>query len=768
MAEDAVTTGIPELDVLIGGVIRGDNIVWEVDSGAPVGKIVSAFLSGCEAAGCPVAYVSFNRSPQTVAKDYALLMPSGRLALVDCFSSGKGNADEMFLGFFRGEEAGRHLRAVHVKNPWDPAALQEALVSLEAEVGRNARFVFDSLTGMLGLWGDEEVVLRFFSHMCPRLYEVNAVAYWLLETEAHSKGFLAKIRHVTQVVVDVAVSGGVRTVTVKKAVNRRSVDFGVPHRFDLAGSGIAIAMESREDRELRLLSKMGEVLGSALDPSGFFERTMEVLAAELGMIRGTLVVLDRTTEKLRIAAAHGLTAAERARGEYASGEGVTGRVVATGEPEVVPDVAKDPRFLDRTAARRGEVEPISFICVPLRVDEDVVGALSVDRASAAPSTLEKDLRLLTIIASMVSLVLKVNRMVQVEKEEMLARDSKLLDELKSRFRLEKVAGRSAAIQKVLAAAAVAAKSRASILITGETGTGKDLIANVVHYNSDRAEGPFVKVNCGALPETLLESELFGHVRGAFTGAVRDRKGRFELAGGGTLFLDEVGEMSPRLQVKLLRVLQEMEFEPVGSAKTVRVDVRVVAATNKDLRRGIREGWFREDLFYRLNVIPIHIPPLRERREDIPVLVDRFLDTYNRRNGRSVTKLSKEVLDLLVAYDWPGNVRELENAVERAVVMSPGDVVSRDVLPAEVLAASGKRALSRRGASSVEEAVRREVEAAAGEAEDLGALLGALTRSVEAAILRKALAAGASQRDLADRLGMSRTTLRKKLREHGLA
>ncbi len=768
MPRSGPTTGIDELDRLVGGVVPGDNVVWEADSGAPVGRFVSSFISACEAEESPVIYVSFNRSPQTIAKDYADLVSAGRFTVVDCFSSGKGNGDEMFLDFYKSGEQGAAVQAIHVESPADPAKLQDQLSRISSEQGASARYIFDSLTGMLDLWGDEDIVLRFFGHLCPRLYDLNTIAYWLLETEAHTQRFLAKIRHITQVVIDVAVSNGVRTITVKKAVNRKSVDFGVPQRFEVADGRIALAAQSREDRELGLLTRMGDALGSALDPSTFFEETMDVLAGELGMIRGTLVLLDRAAGKLRIAAAHGLTAAERAKGEYAVGEGVTGHVVETGEPEVVPDIDKDQRFLHRTKARRAEPGcPVAFICVPLEVDDEVVGALSVDRPFADTTTLDKDRRLLTIVASTVSQVLKINRMAHVEKEQILARDEKLLDELKERFQLDRVAGQSKAIQKLLATAATAAKSRAAILITGETGTGKELVANVVHYNSDRAGGTLVKVNCGALPETLLESELFGHVRGAFTGAVKDRQGRFELADGGTLFLDEVPEMSPRLQVKLLRVLQEMEFEPVGAAKTVRVDVRVVAATNKDLRVGIKEGWFREDLFYRLNVIPIHIPPLRERRDDIPLLVDHFLDLYNRRNDKSVTKLSAEVLDLLVAYDWPGNVRELENCIERAVVMSPGDVISRDLLPAELLAPRGRRARGRKGGPSAEDAVRQAAEESCTTPDDLGAALAQLTRAVEETILRKALGLGLSQRDLAEKLGMSRMTLRKKLREYGI-
>jgi Nif-specific regulatory protein len=430
---------------------------------------------------------------------------------------------------------------------------------------------------------------------------------------------------------------------------------------------------------------------------------------------------------------------------------------------VVPDIRHDPRFLDRTAARKAESGTrIAFICVPLRVEGEMVGALSVDRPYASQAALEKDLRLLKIVASAVSQVLKINRMVRIEKEEILARDEKLIQELRSRYRLEKVAGQSEAIRKVLATAAMAAKSDASVLISGETGTGKELIANVVHFNSGRAKGPFIKVNCGALTETLLESELFGHVKGSFTGAIRDRRGRFELADGGTLFLDEVADMSPGLQLKILRVLQEMEFEPVGGTQTVHVDVRVVAASNKDLKKGIREGWFRQDLYYRLNVIPIQLPPLRARREDIPLLVNHFLDIYNKKNAKLVGKISRDVLDLLVRYDWPGNARELENCVEHAVVMSPGETFTRELLPQELVERK-----HRAGAPMGMDEVRAAIERFCGTADNPGEAMRQLTQTVERAAIQKALSLGLSQRELAQKLGISRMTLSKKMKELGI-
>ncbi len=771
-----MTTGLVEIDRLVGGVLPGDNIVWEVDSGAPVDQFVAAYLAASEAQGATITYVSFNRSPQTISRAWDRGASRGAFQLIDCFSSGKGNNDRVFLDFYESGGEGAHSSVVHVGNPSDPTELERALANTGAAGrGVNARYVFDSLTGMLDLWGDEDVVLRFFGHICPRLFDLSTIAYWFLETEAHSQRFLAKVRHITQVVLEIGISRGIRTLTLRKAANRRSTAIGVPQWFRVVEGKLAIATESREDRELSLLTRMGEALGTALAPNSFFEETMNVLASELGMIRGTVVLLDRTLGKLRIVAAHGLSSAERARGEYEIGEGITGRVVKTGLPEAVPDISKDARFLNRTSARQADSAwPIAFICVPLKVDNETVGALSVDRPFAVESTLDKDLRLLSIVASLVCQVLKINRLLQVEKDEILVRDEQMVRELRSRYRLENLVGQSKSIQQVLATAATAAKSNAPILIYGETGTGKELVANVIHYNSPRSKGPLVKVNCGALPETLLESELFGHVKGAFTGAIQNRKGRFELAHQGTLFLDEVSEMSPRLQVKLLRVLQENEFEPVGGTQTIRVDVRVVAATNTDLKEAIRQGRFRQDLYYRLNVVPIHLPPLRDRREDIPMLVDHFLEKYNRENGKTVTKISREVLDHLLAYSWPGNVRELENCIEHAVVMSPGNTLSTSLLPAEVLAGASGERRSRAAIAgqplnphSVEGELQMLLDRYYKTAEDAAGARESLHSLVERLIISRALAEGMSQRTLAAKLGLSRTTLHKRLQEYGI-
>jgi DNA-binding NtrC family response regulator len=310
----------------------------------------------------------------------------------------------------------------------------------------------------------------------------------------------------------------------------------------------------------------------------------------------------------------------------------------------------------------------------------------------------------------------------------------LLSEQEEEFEHYGIVGRSRAIQELLRQIDLVARSKSTILITGETGTGKELVARAIHARSDQHEMPLIKVNCAAIPETLLESELFGHVRGAFTGATGSKKGKFTLADGGSLFLDEIGTMSPALQAKLLRVVQEREFEPLGSERTQRVDVRVIAASNRDLRRMVAEGQFQEDLFYRLSVIPLHLPPLRERREDVPALVEHFRLKHARRTGKVIERVDDEALAALTAYDWPGNVRELENTLERAVVLATGTVIGAvqiSLLGAPTAQATGLPSLKLH--ANVEwverESVKRALQQAGGVKKEAAELLGLSQRAL---------------------------------------
>ncbi|MBN1393756.1 MAG: sigma-54-dependent Fis family transcriptional regulator [Pirellulales bacterium] len=327
-------------------------------------------------------------------------------------------------------------------------------------------------------------------------------------------------------------------------------------------------------------------------------------------------------------------------------------------------------------------------------------------------------------------------------------------------------GGGAAMEEVYRLTRRVARSNASVLLLGETGTGKELIAKAIHRLSPRGSGPFVRVNCGALAENLLESELFGHVRGAFTGAVDNRTGRFEAAHTGTIFLDEIDSTSPKLQIKLLRVLQEHEFERVGDTHTVGVDVRVIAACNRDLLGETEAGRFREDLYYRLNVVSIRLPPLIERREDIPALVEHFLRIYAAENDRDPLRVSPAAMRALRDYDWPGNVRELQNYVERAVVLAPGGELTVDLLPDTISGQTPRRpGRTSDPAALAAELVRRGIAVAPPDAENLHALI---VDRVERELIAQVLAACDGVRvKAADRLGVNRNTLHKKIKDYGL-
>lgn len=443
----------------------------------------------------------------------------------------------------------------------------------------------------------------------------------------------------------------------------------------------------REVVELTTLYEISKALSSSLDLQATLRMIFDVLHKHMGLERGTITLLDEKTQELKIRAAHGIPPEARKRGRYKIGEGITGKVVEAGEPIVIPNVGSEPLFLNRTRAR-GDItkKNISFICVPIKIENRTVGALSVDRLFAENISLEEDLRLLTIISSMVSQSVKIHKMIEDEKEVLLDENRMLREELGKKYRFENIVGTSKKMQDVYNTVALVAPSKATVLLCGESGTGKELIAKALHYNSPRAEKAFIKFSCSALPETLLESELFGYEKGAFTGALQAKQGRFELANGGTIFLDEIGDVSLATQVKLLRVLQERAFERVGGVQTIHVDVRVISATNRDLERAIRHGFFREDLYYRLNVVPIFLPPLRDRREDIPPLVEHFVSKYSAENSKKIKGLTKRAWEHLNQYAWPGNIRELENAIERAVIVCRGDHIDEAELPGQVRSA----------------------------------------------------------------------------------
>ncbi|HMK43179.1 MAG TPA: nif-specific transcriptional activator NifA [Dissulfurispiraceae bacterium] len=432
-------------------------------------------------------------------------------------------------------------------------------------------------------------------------------------------------------------------------------------------------------KELTALYEISKLLGSSLNLRQNIHGVLRVLAEYLDMKRGTVAL--RNDGEVSMIAAHGMSAEEVKRGRYRLGEGIIGRVAKLGIPMVVPNIGDEPLFLNKTGARKDiSKENIAFLCVPIKFKHEVLGVLSVDRLFEGEGiSFEDDMRMLKIIASLVAQSVRLYKDVEKERETILAEKENLRRQLKGKFRIENMVGQSDRMQEVFETVHRVAPSRANILLLGESGTGKELVARAIHFTSSREKGPFIKFNCASIPEGLLESELFGHEKGAFTGAMFMRKGRFELADGGTIFLDEIGDLPVTLQPKILRVLQEKEFERVGGEKTIKVDSRLIAATSRNLEELVASGKFREDLYYRLNVIPVYLPPLRERQEDIPPLAEHFLRKFNEENGRHVT-LEPAVLGVFLNYDWPGNVRELENTVERLVVMARGKTITASDLP----------------------------------------------------------------------------------------
>gem|GEM_PF-117804 len=441
----------------------------------------------------------------------------------------------------------------------------------------------------------------------------------------------------------------------------------------------------KEGKELATLYRISQVMNSILDLDRLLDKVMDLVVETMRAERGVLMLLDSQTGTLDVRVARNM---DRATIEDARNIslGIIRDVARRGQPVVTADAQTDAQFKERESVVLYGIR--SLLCVPLKIRGEIVGTIYLDNRRASDMFGPDDVEFLTAFANQAAIALE-NARIYVElkeaKERLDQENIALRKEVVGRYRFENIVGRSARMEEVYDLVEKVCQSRANVLIFGESGTGKELIAKTIHYHGPRAQGPFVQINCAALPETLLESELFGIERGTATGVDR-RIGKFEQADGGTLFLDEIGDMSPAVQAKVLRVLQEREFERVGGRKTVSVDVRIIAATNKDLERLVKDGTFREDLYYRLNVVPIIIPPLRQRRDDIPELADHFLMRFAAENDRELTGISPAAMRLLMSYDWPGNVRELENAIERAVVIECETAIAPESLPQAVVQA----------------------------------------------------------------------------------
>ncbi len=470
-----------------------------------------------------------------------------------------------------------------------------------------------------------------------------------------------------------------------------------------------LARERAEVRKLTTLLELGRILADQQNLKSSLTRVLETLGRHHGMVRSFVLLLDPESEKMRAEASYGLNG-DAYRVTYRIGEGVVGRVVQSGKPVVVPQTSREPLLLNRLIgqARINSRKEASFICVPIIVNDKPLGAIGADLIYKEERDYDRTTKFLGVIASMMAQALKVENFIAADKQRLLDENIHLKQELRERYDFSHIVGNSNPMRQVYEQVTQVARTNTTVLLRGESGTGKEMIAHAIHYNSLRAGKPFVKVSCAALPETLLESELFGYEKGAFTGAQARKKGRFELADGGTLFLDEIGDLNPATQVKLLRVLQEREFERLGGLETIKVNVRLIVATHKDLEKAITKGEFREDLYYRLNVFAIFMPPLRERKPDVLLLAEHFVEKFEREHHKSIKRISTPAIDMLTSYHWPGNVRELENVIERAVVVCESNVIHGHHLPPTLQTAEGSDTVTRLSLMSAMETYERDL------------------------------------------------------------
>jgi Nif-specific regulatory protein len=441
----------------------------------------------------------------------------------------------------------------------------------------------------------------------------------------------------------------------------------------------------REQEQL-LLGEVMRLVGKSLAPDAVFREMLHLMSELLGLNRGRIVLLhtlddgaerpSSLEEGASIRYAYGLTKAEIVRGTYAIGEGITGAVLATGQPVIVQNIDADARFLLR-AVERSQLPPetVAFIAVPIELARKTVGVLAAHRIRRRNRAISEDVAVLRLLATLAGQILQLRQLVAAQTQALESKNEILSKALESTTARYGIIGRAPSLLRAVQELERVSRASASVLLLGESGTGKELFARALHLASDRHDGPFIKVNCAAIPETLFESELFGHEKGAFTGASTSRAGWFEQANQGTIFLDEIGEMPLAMQAKLLRTLQEGTIIRLGAKREITISVRVVAATNRDLAAEVERGTFRQDLFYRLNVIPIRLPALSERREDIRPLALHFLNKTNQQNQRNV-HFTAQALEALEEQSWPGNIRELANVIERTVLLTDQSLVSR--------------------------------------------------------------------------------------------
>jgi Nif-specific regulatory protein len=435
-----------------------------------------------------------------------------------------------------------------------------------------------------------------------------------------------------------------------------------------------------EVRKLSTLLETSQALLTTLDLNVGLRRVLEILGRHHGALRSSVVIVDPQTGEVAVEATAGENGVDR-RNRRKEERTVFAQVLRDGKPVVIAQVGRESPLIVKAATRvESSAEERTHISVPITLEERTVGAVGVDLRYKANRDYFRTVKFLGVVGSIVAQAIKMHQLIRADRQRLVDENQHLRQELQERYDFSNLIGTSGPMRQVCEQVAQVAQASTTVLLRGESGTGKELIAHAIHYNSPRAKKPFVKVSCAALPQDLIESELFGYEKGAFTGAHALHKGRFEMANGGTLFLDEIGDLNLATQVKLLRVLQERQFERVGGTETIQVNLRLIAATSKDLEKAIAAGEFREDLYYRLNVFTIFVPPLRERKPDVLLLADHFLEKFSREHGKHIKRFSTPAIDMLASYHWPGNVRELGNVIERAVVVCDTNAVHGHHLP----------------------------------------------------------------------------------------
>ncbi|MBP7792128.1 MAG: sigma 54-interacting transcriptional regulator [Candidatus Goldbacteria bacterium] len=494
------------------------------------------------------------------------------------------------------------------------------------------------------------------------------------------------------------------------------------------------------------------------DLLGIFNNIMDILKEKMNILRGMLVfVEDNNPADLFIKYAYRISSEAVKNGKYKAGEGIIGNVVSGGQTIAVEDIADEPRFLNKLKIKRTG-EKISFIAAPVKADNNIIGVLSVEKKYENREIFNEAVNTISLLASLIAYKVRNSQKVETETRKLLEENIELRKELKGQYNFKNMIGRNEKFRMIIEQVKMISNTMASVLITGETGTGKELVAKTIHFLSERRDKKFISVNCAAIPANLLETELFGHHKGAFTGAVMDRKGKFELADGGTLFLDEIGDMELQLQAKILRAIQEKEIEPLGSEKTIKVDIRIITATNKNLEDIIKQGKFRPDLFFRLNVINIQLPPLRERKDDIPFLSEHFVKKYSEIYNKKIIGISKETEALFQKYSWPGNIRELENIIERAVIMTQSNLIDVSLMPKHIIENKAKR----EDIFDIDRFIQDEIDKKINSADLLKNITGIFEKIIIEEILIKT---GNNKLKAAKILGINRNTLKAMMKKY---